>query len=229
MLTETDDKKAQLAEFEKNYEEIERCVERYRHRWTFKASVMKDFDDIKYEIIAHVWKKWHLYNPKRSIGAWVNTVANNQFRNALRNLYGPIAAPCLKSKKTNYPNYIECLTELELHLTKCKECRAWFDRKKAKDNIRMPVAVEHNLGEVSSIPCPVAHPEETVAEMHVLIKRKLSQLERKVYKLLYEDGATEKLVADFFHFKKDGVRGYKRINEIRAKALAAAKAVMRTL
>ena len=80
--------------FEDCYVEIEAQLEKNRIRWTYKADLMMDFDDVKMKFLAHIFKKWHQYDQSRPLGAWVATVFKNQFSNLLRDLYLSTSSPC---------------------------------------------------------------------------------------------------------------------------------------
>ena len=76
-----------IRSFEDCLPEIEIIIENKRKDWTFKASVMCDFDDVKSVIMVHIWRKWYLYNQDKPLGGWVATIVKHQFHNILRDSY----------------------------------------------------------------------------------------------------------------------------------------------
>ena len=46
--------------FEENYQEIIDVVTKYHTKWRLDILHWMDYDDVKSEVVTHVWKKWHL-------------------------------------------------------------------------------------------------------------------------------------------------------------------------
>ena len=73
--------------FEDKIDQIDAALERKRTKWHLDAVTYIDYDDIKQVIMAHIFKKWHLWDQSKPIEPWLSRVVGNQFKNLLRNNY----------------------------------------------------------------------------------------------------------------------------------------------
>lgn len=211
--------------FEESYAKIEEVVDRKRYQWTFNASLMESFEDFKMQTLSHIHNKWHLYNQNKSLGAWVNTVTANQFKNKLRNIYLGTASPC---------NICPCrqgddLCSLfgEQKSANCGVYSDWFSsNKRHKHLARMPLAMENHHNEVNSKPSDSYNVESAAIELHSKMKPRLTPSEWDIYELLYiknlsEDDAVRQLGLK----KKTGIKN-NRIRLVKKLIVKIAKEIL---
>ena len=102
-------KKDYKEQFEKNMDFINEEILKRKPKWNLTAINWMDFDDVSNIIRAHIYKKWHLYNPEKALGPWLNRLISNQIKNLIRNNYTNYAKPCIRcaaaEDKTSFDIY----------------------------------------------------------------------------------------------------------------------------
>ena len=212
--------------FEDHYEEIATIVEKHRSKWTFKASVMKDFDDVKSEIITHIWKKWHLFDPTRALGGWVATITKHQFSNILRNVYLSTSSPCSQCPCSRDDN--KC-SLFGVQSVECALYAKWSKTKKSAHEARLPVSLEHHMDEIINKPDCQSDLEPAIDGMHAKIKEGLTVKEWEIYRRKFISNMGSEEIADELKFKTSerGRRGgYKRIRQVELRAIAISKQIL---
>ena len=190
---------ARFRSFEECLPELERIVERKRSDWAFKASVMKDFDDVKSEILTHIWKKWHLYDQDRPLGGWAATILKNKWVNILRDIYGSTASPCLRCP-ANLGNG-RCSAFGDIESLDCNLFKKWYGGKRHSHNVRLPVSIEDKMNEVAEYPESIVDLERAIGNMHIRMKQKLTASEWEIYYRLYVEHKEEEQTALELGFK----------------------------
>lgn len=209
--------------FVDKYDEIAALVEKQRTKWKFKASVMRDFDDIKSEIIAHVWAKWHLYDPARPLAGWVATIVKHQFTNILRDVYLSTSSPCSQCV-CNLGEGV--CSQFGVQGIECPLYAKWYKSKRHIHNAKLPLSLNDHEKEVSSLPSDSYDLEAAIEEIHNKLKKKLTDSEWAIYQRLFimnkneEDTATE---LGFRSGEKGRAMGYKRIRQVKTLALKLTK------
>lgn len=212
--------------FEDCYKELSEIVEKLRSKWTFKASVMKDFDDIKSEILTHIWKQWKLYDQSRSLGGWAAKVAKNQFSNKLRDLYTSTSRPCLKCPSSRGENLCALYGE------QCVECpiyKKWYNNKRYSHYARLPGTLEDHENHVHSITDNLVDVEGAILNMHTKMKEVLTKSEWDIYFRIHIEHKTEDITAQELGFKTTEAgrkMGYKRIRQVRTLIYKKAKKIL---
>jgi len=209
--------------FEECYDEIHSIVEKQRPQWTFKANVMRDFDDIKSEIITHVWKKWELYDQSRPLGGWVATIVKHQLANILRDSYLSTSSPCSRCACNIGENLCSMYGE------QGKECplyAKWYKTKRHSHEARLPLSLENHTDEVYSMPDSSMDLEKAIGSLHAKMEGLLTRSEWEIYRRLYLEHKTEEETANELGLKtsESGRKmGYKRIRQVKTLILKRAR------
>lgn len=212
--------------FEECSSEIKDVIESKRGDWTFKASVMEDFDDFASEVLTHIWHKWELYDQSRPLGGWVATIVKNKFFNKLRDVYLSTSSPCARCPCNLGEN------TCSLYGSPGPECNLylkWSKSKKHAHDARLPLPIEHHVDEVHSKPDSMFDIEGNVTKMHDRIQKKLTPSQWLIYKLIFVDGKDEEYVAKELDLKssENGRKlGYKRIRQVKNIAFQFAKDIL---
>ena len=87
---------SEKTKFEDHLDLIDEEIRKRRGKWNLKSLAWMDFDDVSQIIKFHIFKKWHLYDPAKPLGPWLNKIISNQIKNLIRNNYGNYSRPCLR-------------------------------------------------------------------------------------------------------------------------------------
>ncbi len=213
--------------FEECYSEIDKIVEKLRKQWTFKATVIKDFDDVKSEIITHIWKKWHLYDQARPLGGWAATTAKHQFFNILRNIYLVTGSPCLRCP-CNLGNSM-CSIYGQQGI-ECALYKKWYFSKRHAHDVKMPLPLENHAQEVSNLPDVNGNLETEMEHLHFKLKDVLTKSEWEIYYRLYILHKSDEETAKELGFKtSENGRpiGYKRLMQVKAIIVKKARKLLK--
>lgn len=213
--------------FDECYPEISAIIEKKRRDWQFKASVMEDFDDIKSEIEAHVWKKWELYDQSRPLGGWVATILKHQFANILRDTYTSTSSPCSRCICNTGGSSCSVYGEQSVE---CPLFKKWYNTKRHAHNARLPLALEHHTNEANSKPEIIFDLERAIGSLHAKIKARLTRSEWDIYDRLYLRNMSEIDTAKDLGFKttEEGRSvGYKRIRQVKTTIIKMARQILK--
>lgn len=200
--------------FESKYDEILVIVEKQRSNWKFKASVMRDFDDVKSEIATHIWKKWHLYDPSRPLAHWVATIVKHKLTNLLRDIYLSTSSPCSKCPCNLGENVCSVFGVQDVT---CPLYKKWYNTKRHIHQARLPLALADHEDEVSSMPDSNVDIERAAESLHKKMKTVLTDSEWAIYYRLFVLHKSEEETALELGFKtteKGRKMGYKRIRQV---------------
>ena len=212
--------------FEQCYDEVALIVEKQRPQWTFKATMMRDFDDVKMEIITHVWKKWHLYDQARPLGGWVATIVKHQFSNILRDTYMSTSSPCSRCACNLGDSLCSIYGEQGVE---CPLFKKWYNTKRHAHEARLPVALENHVNEAYNRPDQTTDLEGAIIGLHEKMKEVLTKSEWEIYRRLYVDHKSEEEAAQELGFKtteRGRKMGYKRIRQVKTLVLKKARALI---
>lgn len=213
--------------FEENYTEICGLIERKRSKWQFKASVMRDFDDVKMEILAHIWKQWALYDQARPLGAWVNTVIHHKITNILRDSYLSTSSPCSRCACNMGDNLCSLYGEQGIS---CDLYKDWYETKKSRHDARLPLPLENHTNEVYDKPDSNIDIEKAMLVLHKKMKNHLTSSEWDIYENIYVLNFSKEETAKKLGFKtseKNRTSGYKRFKQVSKKAYIIARQIIR--
>lgn len=170
-------------DFEECLPEIIEVVDLYQSRWTL---VYYSWQDVKQDILKHIFKKWHTYNPKFSLRGWVARVVQNQIKNALRDRYYIYQPPCLKCEFRLGENGCKMYGEVS---SKCPLYKKYLNQKVDASNLYFPVSYEQaNYDAKQQFSCT---PQDFVANIYTVI----SGVHKDIFVLFYESGFSTTKIA----------------------------------
>jgi len=216
---------------------INQELSKRRAKWRLTAIAWMDFDDVSQKIRLHVFNKWSQWDNSRPLRPWLNTIITNQITNLVRNNYSSFSKPCSQCKYNQGGNLCELYS---IQNSECSDYSKWELGKKSAYDIRMPISIhekfnnpnsEENQGLTMDIPefDSYIDYESKIDKFNKTIREKLSQVEWKVYKLLYIDNVSEIQTAQEMGYKtseKNRSPGYKQIKKIKNKIYKIAKNLM---
>ena len=213
--------------YEDNIPFIDAEIAKRKNLWNLSSIAWMDWDDVAQLIRIHIYEKWHLYNPKRPLGPWLNKVISHRFKNIVRNLWGNHVRPCLRCAAAEGENLCKIYT------TQCNACplfAAWEKSKKKAYDVKFALPIEHYLNEEEIS----YHDEQNIDSIALAIHKRMEVLlkpsEWVVYKLLFIDHVPEEEVAVRMGYKsnENGRRpGYKQIRNIRKAIMDKVKKALR--
>lgn len=213
--------------FEECADEIVAIIEKKRYEWTFKASVMEDFDDVKIEILAHIWKKWNLYDQSRPLGGWVATIVRNQFGNKLRDIYQSTSSPCLRCPCNTGGDGCSLWG---FQGVDCELFKKWYLTKRHSHDVRLPVPMENHINEVHQKPDAVFNIDGAINGFHGRIQKVLTNSEWEIYRRLFVENKSDEETASELGFKtseKGRKMGYKRIRQVKTIIVTKARKLLK--
>tara|TARA_B110000483_G_scaffold106259_1_gene129691 strand:- start:268 stop:906 length:639 start_codon:yes stop_codon:yes gene_type:complete len=192
--------------FEEKLKEIEAALERKRSKWHLDAVTYIDYDDIKQVIMAHIYKKWHLWDQSKPVEPWLSRVVSNQFKNLLRNHYGNYANPCPDQHLSDH----DPLT--------CPICAKWRQSKKSAYDIKLAVTMENHIYEIHEKKDNFLDLDSATKRLSEEMRPLLSIRHFNAFKMLFINNCTEEEVAKYLGFKtneKKRSAGYKQIKNLK--------------
>ena len=217
--------------FEAHFVEIEKELEKRRHKWFLRGVMMIEFEDIKSIVLAHIYKKLHLYNEKLPLLNWVNTIISNQISNILRNNYYSHSRPCIQKGGCafNDGNDFCSYTKSGLQSDECPIYASWAKSKKHANDIRMSLPMENHLTEIFDIPNSHYDISNNIEEFHVKIRKYLKPFEYRIYECLFILGLSEADTAKKLGYKskeKFKYPGYASIAKAKKIILKTGKKIL---
>ena len=192
--------------FEEKLKEIEAALERKRCKWHLDAVTYIDYDDIKQVIMAHIYKKWHLWDQSKPVEPWLSRVVSNQFKNLLRNHYGNYVNPCPDQHLSDH----DPLT--------CPICTKWRQSKKSAYDIKLAVTMENHIYEIHEKKDNFLDLDSATIRLSEEKRPHLSTRHFNAFKMLFINNCTEEEVAKYLGFKtneKKRSAGYKQIKNLK--------------
>lgn len=209
--------------FEEAISTIDSELKKRQSKWTLASLTWISWEDCAQIIRLHIWKKWHLYDPARSLEPWLNRIISNQIKNLIRNLYSNYARPCLKcAAATDTEN-------CSIYVKQCDTCPLfayWKKRKQPATHIRLPVSIENHSQEVKSIFDENMDVSKHIEEVHERMKEILKANEWLVYEGLFILHKEESQIAKelgFISNEKGREPGHKQIKNIRKAIIIKAR------
>lgn len=210
-------------EFEESIGDIDREIAKRRNKWNLTVLAWMDFQDVSQILRIHIYKKWHLYDPKKPLGPWINRIISNQIKNLIRNNYGNYARPCLRCAAAEGGDLCSIYTK------QCGDCPLysnWEKSKKRAHDAKLPVSLEDHHQEVHSMPSDTVDIEKIAKKLHKKMKSILKPVEWSVYKYLYIEQKSEEETAKLMGYRtseKGRQPGYKQIKNIKKSIIVKVK------
>lgn len=230
-------KKITRISFEESIDIIDSEISKRKHRWHLTAIAWMDFEDIAQRLRIHIYNKWDHWDTSRPLRPWLNQVINHQMTNMLRNHYSNFTRPCLKCR-FNTGEYGCSIYGTQNN--SCKDYKKWEKSKKSAYDIKFPISIHspnfdkpettlENLLQNREFSYNIEH---NIPLFHDLMKKNLSNIEWKVYDLLFLKNLEEIEIAQKMGYKlsyKDGRPSYRQISKIKSKILQKARQVIKEL
>ncbi len=169
--------------FDKYSKTIDEQINKKQSKWNLTAIPSISFDDVSQILRLHIYKKIHLYNPKKSaIECWLNVVISHQLKNLWRSLYINYNKPCISCACSQGENGCMIFGEQS---EECPLYKHWIKVKLSAYNTKLPLSMENHEQEVFDTPHSTVNIEMTAYNLHQRMEKELSEEDYKVYKLLY--------------------------------------------
>ena len=212
--------------FEDCIDAIDNEIRKRRSKWTLTILAWMDFDDVSQILRIHIFKKWHLYDPSKPLGPWLNRLISNQIKNLIRNNYGNFSRPCLKCAAAEGEDLCRIYGKQD---SSCPLYKNWANTKKSAYNAKLPLALENHSQEVYDRFGQNVNIEDAAEKLHLKMQQVLKPIEWKVYKLLYIKHLDENETAKKMGYKtneKNRSPGYKQIKNIKKSIIEKAKKIL---
>lgn len=209
--------------FEEAIPIIDSELKKRQTKWTLASLTWISWEDCAQIIRIHIWKKWHLYDPTRSLEPWLNRIISNQIKNLIRNLYSNYTRPCLKCAAATDA---ESCSIYEKQCDACPLFAYWKKRKQSATHIRLPVSIENHSQEIKSIFDESTDISKNIEEVHDKMREVLKANEWRVYEGLYILHKEESQIAKELKFitnEKGREPGHKQLKNIKKSIIARVK------
>lgn len=212
--------------FEECYPVILVEIKKRKPRWLLTRLAWIDYDDVTQIIISHIYNKWDQWDQKRALLPWVNKVITHQTQNIVRNIYTCYSKPCNRCSANEGEDMCR------VYKTQCSACPLYAKWEKTKKNaqyINLAESLEHNediLKVKQDTQSKLTYYYENINKMHESIMPLLTNVQKKVYKMLYIDNLDELEVAKRMGYRtseKSRSAGYKQIEKFRKIFISHAK------
>lgn len=208
--------------FEDSIDLVEEKLKSHKSKWFLKSITWMDWEDVAQIIRFHLYKKWDMWDQKRPLGPWINTVISNQIKNLLRNHYGNFVRPCtgcpfnpIGSVDNLFEQNNSCTwTKSKKQDCSCPLFKKWTNTKSSSYHINMA----KNIEEVNVKLDEGQSSEKSIDQSQLLLndkmKEELNEKNYKIYKMLYIDNLQYEEIATVLGYKtneKKRTAGYKQI------------------
>ena len=207
-------KKCYKPSFEESVVLIDAEIIKRRGKWNLSSLSWIDFDDVSQIIRIHIYKKWHLYNPKKPLAPWVNRIISNQIKNLVRNNYLNFIKPCAQCPEAE-PD--DGCRKFGKQCSSCPLYKDWEKNKKHAYNLNMPVPFETLENCPSTSYVDNIDIDKFKGYLDKKMKAILKPLEWKLYEMLYIKKMTEQQAARKMGYRsteKNRNPGYKQIKNM---------------
>ena len=224
-----DNQKSKTDFFELHFDIIEKEIEKRRHKWLLKGVASMDFDDVKQQILKHIYIKLHLYDEKKPLANWLNTIISNQTSNILRNNYYSHSRPCIQNGGCSFNGGNDFCTYTPSG-SQCNECplyASWSKSKKQANQIKMSVSIENHFNEVMEMPGEEYDYHKAERRLHEEMKKVLRPAEWETYNLIFILHLSDDEVAKKMGWKSSENRkpGYATLIKLKKMFLKKAKKI----
>lgn len=233
-----DQEKSPNFTYEDKSDEIDIEVKKRRGKWFLDSLAWFDFEDVEQIIKAHIYKKWHQWDQRRSLKPWINKIITNQMKNILRNNYSNFVRPCLNcpfnqscATKDGGESSLCGFTKTGLQDSSCPLYAKWEKTKKPAYGIKMALALENHTNEVGAMQDDSFDIIASQEKLNLQMKKQLSPKQFVVYDLLFIKNLDEEEVAKKMGYKtteKGRKAGYKQIKNLKKMFKQKAQEILAT-
>ena len=217
-------KSAPQKPYEDFVEIIDEEILKRKNKWNLKSLSWLDYDDVAQIIRIHIYKKWHLYDQKKPIGPWLNSLISNQIKNLIRNNYANLSKPCYRCDAAEGEDL--CVV-YEKQCGACPIYAKWEGTKKSAFYLKIATSLEFHAHELNSSELQDSMKmESNIVKLHEVMKVVLKPNEWKIYKLLYIENKSEIEVGEIMQYvssEEGRCPGYKHIRNIKKSIVKKAK------
>ena len=210
--------------FEESIDIVDAEIIKRRNRWNLTSLNWMDYDDVSQIIRIHIWEKWHMYDPDKPLGPWLNRIITNQIKNLIRNNYGNYIRPCLKCAAAEGESGCRIYAKQD---ASCPLFARWEKSKKNAYNIKIPLPIESHSHEINSMEFEnTLDLEKNAKILHRKMQEILKPIEWKIYEAIYVKGREEKDIAKELGYKTSEANrnpGYKQIKNIKKSIIKKVK------
>lgn len=172
-----------MLSFEESLKTFDEVLDLYKSRWTLASY---EWEDLKQDIRAHAFKKWHLFQQDKPLKPWAARLIQNFMKNELRNRYYRYQAPCLKCDMHLGDGGCKLYGDVS---AKCALFKKFIEQKGSAANIHFPVSYEQsNYDAVQEFSCT---PKDFAEDIYLC----LSGVHKQIFHLFYESGFSTTRIA----------------------------------
>lgn len=224
----SNEKKIKKPKFESLIKEIDFEISKRRSKWNLSSLSWIDFDDVSQIIRIHIYKKWHLYNPKKPLAPWVNRIISNQIKNIIRNNYLNFVRPCAQCSEAE-PD--EGCAKFGRQCSECPLFKEWEKNKKYAYHLNVPISYDaiENANSSNLVHNDSIEIDKFKSDLDKNVRKILKPLEWRLYKLLFIEKVSEKNAARKMGYKSSEKKrspGYKQIKNMQKSILKKIKSGM---
>jgi len=223
--------------FDDSIDLIEEKLNIHKSKWFLKSVTWIDWEDVSQIIRFHIYKKWSMWDQKRPLGPWINTIISNQIKNLLRNHYGNFLRPCAScpfNPNGAVDNMYEQNNSCTWTASKKQDCtcplfKKWNKSKSASYNINMAKNIDDVSSKINNFVHKEVNLEQSKDKLNILMKKELNSKNFLVYEMLYIKNMDVHEVAAALGYKsneKGRKAGYKQIKNYEKIFKNAAKKII---
>lgn len=188
--------------FEDNYKIFENELEKRRRKWTLKANLSLDFEDVKQICLKHIFIKLGQFDEEKGkLTHWTSRIITNQIKNILRNNFTSCARPCIQNCWFNAGGDSCLYTPSKVQCSECPVYKIWEDSKKIAFEVKMPLPIENHVQEVYDIPNSELDYDRAEKKLHEEMRKNLKANEWRVYELMIIQHLEDKEIAKVLKLK----------------------------
>lgn len=216
-----------LRSFEECIDIIDEEIKKRKHKWKLSFLTYMDYEDVSQIVKLHIFQKWSIYDQKKPLIPWLNTVINNQIKNISRNNFVNFLKPCLGCPQALENDKCRIYGEQS---SSCSLLKHWEKNKKRGYFLSTAESLTDKIHELKDESVRFINLEKNVLKVHAKMKECLKPNEWKVYELLYIRGKDKVETAQLMNYKtneKNRNPGYKNIKKIEKKIIEKIKKLFR--
>lgn len=165
-------------------------------RW--RLPHLMEFADVAQTLRLHIWKKWHLYNPKYPLANWLSRIISNQLKNLLRNLTTGTGRPC-EGCIYNQPG--DGCAKYEVKSHHCGLYARWLHKTHKSISIVSPIAGDEHFAHLEDNYVSMDW-DKHIQALHPKIMSILRPRQQQVYELCYIRNLSNEEAAEMMGYKR---------------------------